>query len=81
MNVSLTPQLEEFVREKVESGMYGSASEVIRQALRMLEERESRLKALRLEIDKGLSSGRAGTSDEVFARVREKIGEVERQHP
>jgi antitoxin ParD1/3/4 len=34
MNVSLTPQLEEVIRRKVESGMYGSASEVVREALR-----------------------------------------------
>jgi antitoxin ParD1/3/4 len=33
MNVSLTPQLEELIRRKVESGMYGSASEVVREAL------------------------------------------------
>ncbi len=40
MNVSLTPELEELVRRKVESGMYGSASEVVREALRLLEERD-----------------------------------------
>lgn len=36
MNVSLTPDLERFVREKVESGLYNSASEVVREALRLL---------------------------------------------
>jgi antitoxin ParD1/3/4 len=41
MNVSLTPELEEFVRTKVESGRYNSASEVVREALRLLEEHES----------------------------------------
>ena len=39
MNISLTPQLEELVKKKVESGLYGSASEVMRAALRLLEER------------------------------------------
>ncbi|MDN5936201.1 MAG: type II toxin-antitoxin system ParD family antitoxin [Nitrosospira sp.] len=48
MNVSLTPQLEELVKRKVATGMYHSASEVIREALRLLEEREA-MQAVRLE--------------------------------
>lgn len=40
MNVSLTPELEKFVSTKVESGRYNSASEVVREALRLLEEHE-----------------------------------------
>ncbi len=42
MNVSLTPELEELVRHKVQSGRYLSASEVMREALRLLEERDKR---------------------------------------
>jgi antitoxin ParD1/3/4 len=41
MNVSLTPELEKFVSGKVESGRYNSASEVVREALRLLEEHDS----------------------------------------
>ena len=41
MNVSLTPELERFVSGKVESGRYNSASEVVREALRLLEENDS----------------------------------------
>jgi antitoxin ParD1/3/4 len=41
MNVSLTPELEKFVSDKVDSGRYTSASEVVREALRLLEERDS----------------------------------------
>src|ERR1017187_5584774 len=41
MNVSLTPELEEFVSAKVQSGRYNSASEVVREALRLLEEHDS----------------------------------------
>jgi antitoxin ParD1/3/4 len=48
MNVSLTQELEELVTRKVKSGLYHTASEVIRDALRLLEERD-RLYALRLE--------------------------------
>lgn len=40
MNVSLTPELERFVEAKVESGRYTSASEVVREALRLLEDQE-----------------------------------------
>jgi len=48
MNISLTPQLEEMVKTKVASGLYGSASEVLREALRLLEERD-RIHAMRIE--------------------------------
>jgi antitoxin ParD1/3/4 len=46
MNVSLTPRLEAMIREKVESGMYNNASEVVREALRLLDQhdRERRLR-------------------------------------
>lgn len=44
MNISLTPQLEELVRARVASGMYNNASEVVREALRLLDEHE-RLRA------------------------------------
>jgi antitoxin ParD1/3/4 len=40
MNVSLTPELDKFVASKVESGLYTSASEVVREALRLLEEHD-----------------------------------------
>lgn len=41
MNVSLTPRLEDFVRRKVESGLYNNASEVMREGLRLLIERDA----------------------------------------
>ena len=42
MNVSLSLPLEEYVSKKVESGLYNSASEVIREALRLLQEKEQK---------------------------------------
>ncbi len=61
MNVNLTPQLEEMVRQKVSSGMYTSASEVVREALRLMDEqdrmRAARLGQLRQDIRAGLDSG------------------------
>ncbi len=41
MNVSLTPELEKFIRKKVSSGLYNNASEVVREALRLLVKQES----------------------------------------
>lgn len=56
MNVHLTAELDAYVRRKVESGLYGSASEVIREGLRLLARRDAdeTLEALLLE---GLESG------------------------
>ena len=57
MNVSLTPELEEYVAAKVKSGGYRSASEVLREALRLHEE-QGRLRALRMkEIAQRLAEG------------------------
>jgi len=63
MNVNLTPYLEKMVRDKVSSGLYTSASEVIREALRLMDEQDSirktRLDLLRQDIHAGLESGAA----------------------
>lgn len=60
MNISLTPQLEAFIKQKVETGMYTSVSEVVREALRLLEERDAvqavKLDTLREDIRRGLAS-------------------------
>ena len=61
MNINLTPQLEEMVRSRVASGMYTSASEVVREALRLMDEqdrlRAAKLEQLRVDIRQGLDSG------------------------
>jgi antitoxin ParD1/3/4 len=61
MNVNLTPQLEAMIKEKVASGLYSSASEVVREALRLMEEQDRvravRLEQLRQDIREGLDSG------------------------
>jgi len=85
MNVSLTPQLEELVRKKVESGLYGSASEVMREALRLLDEhdrlRNLRLEELRADIKKGVDSGEPTPLDiaAIKARGRERLAAERKQ--
>lgn len=63
MNINLTQQLEEMVRQKVTSGLYTSASEVVREALRLMEEKDrmqnAKLAQLRQDIREGLDSGPA----------------------
>lgn len=67
LNVSLPAELENRVREHVASGMYGSASEVIREALRLFEAyqsvRVSTLEALKVDIAQGLADHAAGRVD------------------
>ena len=78
LSISLTPQLENMVRAKISSGMYSSASEVVREALRLLDEydqlRGKRLETLRRDIQLGIESGagQATTAQEVLRRVRDK---------
>jgi antitoxin ParD1/3/4 len=76
MDISLTPELEAIVRRKVESGLYGDASEVVREALRMMEENQSaryqaKVDALRDVIQEGFDSGISASSAlDVLERLR-----------
>lgn len=67
ININLTPQLEELVRKKVSSGLYTSASEVIREALRLMDEKDqlhaAKLEQLRLALQEGIESGPATVWD------------------
>ena len=77
MNVSLTEELEAFVRAKVESGLYTSSSEVVRAGLRLLKRldigEQHKLDALRAEIREGLDSGEAIDADIVFADLKQEL--------
>lgn len=69
LNVSLPPELESRVRRHVESGLYGSASEVIREALRLFEAYQNvqaaNLAALKADIDQGIADISAGRIKEL----------------
>ena len=77
MNVSLTPELEQYIRAKVDSGRYLSASEVVREALRLLEQKDKRLEELRVEIQKGLVSGPSEplNMEAIKAKARNRLSE------
>ncbi len=75
MNVSLTPELEQLVAEKVNSGMYQTSSEVVREGLRLLKERDERLVALRRDIRTGLDEIDRGEYTEYEAGTVHKLAE------
>ena len=86
MNVSLTPELENFVSAKVGLGRYNSASEVVREALRLLEEhdsaRASQLAEFNGELTRRLASlDRGETVDPVESRARLQRKSAERRKP
>jgi len=62
VNVSLTPELERLINDKVETGSYQTASEVVREALRLLKHRDEGLVQLRREIQAGLDQVARGES-------------------
>ncbi len=83
MNVSLTPELEQYVQEKVKSGMYYSASEVIREGLRLLQEKDEmhqfRLQQLRQDIQAGLDSGESTPLDMQAIKAKARQRRQQRQ--
>jgi antitoxin ParD1/3/4 len=86
MNVSLTPELEELVAQKVQSGRYQSASEVVREGLRLLEDQD-RLRAARLQevgrkIQVGLDQldrGEGISGDKALKELNRKSAAVRRK--
>lgn len=56
-SVALGPHFEEFIQNSISSGRYNNASEVVRSGLRLLEDQEQKMAALRSAIEDGLKSG------------------------
>lgn len=65
MNVSVGERWENFVEAIVREGRYGSASEVVREGLRLVEEREAKLKALREEINAAIDRGGDNSAEDI----------------
>ena len=74
-SVTIGSQLDEFVTELIESGRYGSTSEVVRSALRLLEAQERQIAMLRLAVAEGESSGVSELSlRDIASQVKAKHG-------
>ena len=76
MNVSLTPELEQFVQGKVDSGLYNNASEVVREGLRLLKEHDEIRLKWREQIERGWAQAQAGKfvdGEEVFRKAGERL--------
>jgi antitoxin ParD1/3/4 len=76
MNVSIGARWEGFVENAVNSGRYGSASEVVREGLRLVEEREARLQALRDTLNASIAEGGHGTDEDLGASLDAKAAEL-----
>ncbi len=78
LNVSLTPELAAFTKALVRSGRYKSASEVVRDSLRLLEDREAKTAELRRLLQEGMDSGEAVpfNSERLRTRLLRKASEM-----
>ena len=89
MNISLAPDLDQFVRDKITIGPYQDANEVIGEGLRLLRDRDQNLESLRSDVRAGFEAVERGEfstfdagnikelADRVKARGRERLPEVE----
>lgn len=77
---TLGAHFEGFIKQQVNAGRYASASEVVRDSLRLLEEqvamRQARLEALRAEIEHGAASGPGIPAERAFANARQRIADI-----
>ena len=77
---TLGTHFEGFIKKQVGAGRYASASEVIRDSLRLLEQQDAmiqaRLDALRAAIEHGATSGAGIPADQVFANARRRIADI-----
>ena len=82
ISADLGRQLESFIAELVESGRYNSKSEVLREGVRLIQEREARLAALDVSIARGIADAdadRTKSASEVFRRLEAKYRNIARK--
>ena len=85
VNISITPELDVFLQSRVQSGRYQTTSEVVREALRLLErherERDEAFRQVKAKLQRGAEAAERGElldGDEVFDELREMIEERRR---
>jgi antitoxin ParD1/3/4 len=79
MNVSIGERWQGFVERVVSEGRYGSASEVVREGLRLVEQREAKLLALRAALDDSIARGGEVTDAELDAVLGVRSAELTRK--
>ena len=75
ISADLGKQLEAYIQQLVDAGRYGSKSEVLREGIRLVQDRETRLAALDASIARGLAdveAGRTAPAGDVFKRLEDK---------
>lgn len=77
MNVSVGERWETYIEDLLKTGRYGSASEVVREGLRLVEEREQKLVALRDIIDSSIERGGRHSIEDVRASVKNTLDQWE----
>jgi antitoxin ParD1/3/4 len=79
MNIQLKPEQEKFIQEKIASGEYSNADDVISQAFKLLEIRERKIKELKDKIAVGteqIAKGQVTDGEIIFERLQEKINQI-----
>lgn len=79
MNVSIGPRWESFIESIVAEGRYASPDAVMREGLRLVEEREQKMKALRETIEASIARGGSHSADEVRQRLKQTMDAWEQQ--
>ena len=79
MNVSIGERWEAFVDRIVGAGRYGSASEVVREGLRLVEEREAKLEALRVMLDGSIAAGAEASDTEIDNALEAKATQLAKE--
>ena len=78
VNIKLTRHQSDYIKTKLKTGHYSSASEVVREAIRTQEALETRQEALEQSIEEGIESGPAQVADEAYWRTLD--AELEKEH-
>ena len=79
MNITLQPEIEQFIQAQIATGRFANAEDVINEAFKLLQEREQRIEELRQKIAVGteqIAKGQVTDGEIVFARLQEKIRKI-----
>jgi len=79
MNVSVGEHLEKFIENVVREGRYGSASEVVREGLRLVEEREAKLRALCAMLDTSIAAGGEASEADIDSALEAKAVQLAKE--